>query len=213
MASLESAAWDGNQRGQEYWNDLVEMSLNLKHRLSARGIRVLDHGDIGTYGITGLDSTKFLIRVPDNDGAKVAADLAERLGVQAEFWNNNSILFLLGVGDSKETLAKLERALLEIPVKGYGNPGWLFPSELPTQILTPREAYFSEKTILPLKEAIGRICGETLSPYPPGMPVIVPGEIITKEIVEYIKWSVGLGIHWQGNADPALNTIMVIKER
>ncbi len=209
MASLEGAACEAAARGGEHWSELAERSGQLVARLGARGWRVLNERDVGTYGIAGLDPAKILLHTPA-EGVRLARDLAERFGIQAELWDSDNILFLLGAGDSEAGLEKLEQALLQL---GPGQPGRerkQFLPPLPVQALTPRQAYFAPKAKVSLREAAGRMCGQTLAPYPPGVPVIVPGEVFSQEIVEYICWSLNQGVYWQGiNGD---DHIIIIEE-
>lgn len=209
LASLEAALWEAKEHGRCKWAELTEGAIQLKDKLIKRGIRVLNRSDIGTYGIVGLDESKILIHV--SDGYKVAQELAEHYGIQPELYDSHNVLFLLGVGDSFESFSSLENALLNITVPAYTTIVNHSLPELPSQIMTPREAYFALKDTVSLKQSIGRICGETLAPYPPGIPIIVPGELITQEVVSFIERF--RNFQWQGNTDPGMFNITVIKER
>jgi arginine decarboxylase len=214
MASLESAFWDGVEKGKNsHWSALVESCLQLKQQLLFNGIRVLNCRDIGNYGIAGVDPTKILIKTPSQGASEFVNRLVSRHGIQPELWDSENVLFLIGAGDTPETVKALEKALLvefqslhTFTLVHFPNPA------VPKQALTPREAYLSQKELIPFRDSVGRICGETLSPYPPGIPAIVPGEIIDKDMIEYINWSKDYGIHWQGNADPNLERVLVIRE-
>lgn len=210
MASLESAVWDAVNGGREHWSGLVEKAVDLKRRLNTRGVRVLHEGDIGSNGIAGIDQTKILVRCP-GQGAKLAEELAEGWGVQAELWDRDNILFLLGVGDCEQSLNRLEKALMSLRIRESNVSGHSFWSKLPDQVLTPREAFFSTKTSVPLKQAAGRVCGQALAPYPPGVPVVVAGEMISAELIEYIEQSLAEGAYWQGITGSSGN-IMVVGE-
>ncbi len=211
MASLEGAVWDASTRGEQQWTGLAERAQQLVERLTAGGWRVLTERDVGTYGIAGLDPAKILLHTPAS-GVRLARDLAESFGIQAELWDNDNILFLLGAGDSADSLEKLERALLRLGAVQPGAARKLFQPSLPVQVLTPRHAYFAPKSEISLTEAAGKICGGTLAPYPPGVPVIVPGEVFSQEIVEYICWSLSQGVYWQGIRQKGDEQILIIKE-
>ncbi len=83
---------------------------------------------------------------------------------------------------------------------------------IPEQVLIPREAFYSEKNTIPFKESAGKICGEMIMAYPPGIPIITPGERITEEIIEYVEDLKEAQLHIQGMADPELININVIEE-
>ena len=87
-----------------------------------------------------------------------------------------------------------------------------FPA-IPAQVLTPREAYFAEKQTIRWKDAIGMTTAEMLAPYPPGIPVIYPGELITEEIWTYMDTYRAGGHPMHGPADDTLETIQIVKNR
>jgi arginine decarboxylase len=82
----------------------------------------------------------------------------------------------------------------------------------PEVVLTPREAYLGPKASLPLAAAVGRVAAELVAPYPPGIPVVAPGEKLTADVVAYLRQAVAAGHHLQGPADPQLHSIQVVRE-
>ena len=78
--------------------------------------------------------------------------------------------------------------------------------------MKPRDAYYNEKESLKLEDSLNRICGENIMAYPPGIPVISPGEIITREVLDYIKVLKSSNAHLTDMCDKTLETILVIKE-
>jgi arginine decarboxylase len=85
------------------------------------------------------------------------------------------------------------------------------PAELRTeQIMTPREAFYAPSEIVEIDEAAGRIAAEFVTPYPPGIPIFVPGERITDTLVEYLKTGAAEGIHVEGCADESLSSLRVV---
>ena len=83
----------------------------------------------------------------------------------------------------------------------------------PIVIMTPQESFYAEKEYLPLKDTIGRVCSEFVMCYPPGIPVLAPGEKITKEVLDYIIYAKEKGCSMTGPEDPAIEHLNVIKER
>jgi arginine decarboxylase len=76
--------------------------------------------------------------------------------------------------------------------------------------MLPREAFFGPTESVPADEAPGRIAAELATPYPPGVPVLVPGDLITKEAVEYLRSGVAAGMQLPDPASPSLDTIKVV---
>ena len=78
--------------------------------------------------------------------------------------------------------------------------------------MLPREAFLADTEFVKFRESRGRICAETLTPYPPGIPVISPGEEITQEIIDYLRFELKAGVRIQGPYDGELHVIRVVKE-
>ena len=83
----------------------------------------------------------------------------------------------------------------------------------PELVLSPQEAFYSERKSLSLDESVGQVCGEFVMCYPPGIPILAPGERITREIVDYIQFAKERGCSLQGTEDPEVNHINVIERR
>ena len=81
---------------------------------------------------------------------------------------------------------------------------------LPEVVVSPRDSWFAAKKRVPLQEAENAVCGELVVPYPPGIPLLCPGELIAAPMIRLLLRLREQGIHWQGLADPALNTIQVL---
>jgi arginine decarboxylase len=78
------------------------------------------------------------------------------------------------------------------------------------QAMLPRDAFFGEAEQVPAASAIGWICAETVSPYPPGVPALLPGEVITKSVVDYLRSGLAAGMYIPDAADHKLETIRVV---
>jgi arginine/lysine/ornithine decarboxylase len=79
--------------------------------------------------------------------------------------------------------------------------------------MLPRDAFLADTEFVKFKDSKGRICAETISPYPPGIPVIAPGEEITGELIDYLRLELKAGVRIQGSYDDELKTIRVVDER
>ena len=80
----------------------------------------------------------------------------------------------------------------------------------PKVLVSPQTAFYSEKTRLPIRETSGRICAEFVMCYPPGIPILAPGEMITDDVVQYILYAKKKGCSMQGTEDPAVDHLMVL---
>ncbi len=77
--------------------------------------------------------------------------------------------------------------------------------------MLPRDAFLADTEFVPFKDSAGRICAETISPYPPGIPVISPGEEITEDLIDYLRLELKAGVRIQGPYDDELKNIRVVK--
>jgi lysine decarboxylase len=121
----------------------------------------------------------------------------------------------LTYADSPETTDRLLAALralagaaaeLPRPAKvALPAPGEL---ELET-VMLPRDAFFGRYENVPVEHAAGRVCAEMITPYPPGVPAVLPGELITEPVIEYLRTGLAAGMNLPDAADPKLNTVRV----
>lgn len=223
MASLERAVEYALETTR--WELLYEAVQDLHHR-AGLVVRILNSKDEGKYGIGMLDWSKILV---NTRSLGIAAPLCvEHLRanyrVEPELWDEENILFLLGIGNTPEEVQILTEGLLSLgELKGNkefenqedsylrkGYQPWIegYRMPLPPMRVSPRRAFFARKRRIPLKESLGKVLGESISPYPPGIPIIVMGEEMTPEILEVIANHRG---RWQGWEDP-VRTVWVIEE-
>ncbi len=143
-------------------------------------------------------------------GIEVYSLLRKEYGIQLEFGDTANILALSTLADIQEDYEKLIYALKDIKAK-YGQmstPRFSYEYINPTQCISPREAFYAPKKRLQITECTGLISGEAIMCYPPGIPILIPGEIITKDIIEHIIYSVEKGCSVIGLLDD--NTIAVV---
>lgn len=84
--------------------------------------------------------------------------------------------------------------------------------DIPVLALTPRDAFYAETEVVPFDESAGRIIAEFVMVYPPGIPIFIPGEIITEENLNYIRKNIEVGLPVHNSEDDTLRTLRVIKE-
>ena len=118
-------------------------------------------------------------------------------------------LGLITIGDTEESANKLFDVLRDISRRFFGKGKTLEKNiiklpETPELVLMPREAFYSEKNKVPFKESVEKISGEMIMAYPPGIPIIIAGERISQDIVDYIEELKEANLHIQGMEDPEL---------
>ena len=167
------------------------------------------------------DSTRLAIDVQGLGltGIEVERQLWRRFGIAPEMSDLRGIICLLTIGDTTESVDSLVRALETIAEEASsGMP--TATSQIPRsagailapglQALTPREAFVARTRAVPLGMAAGEIAAELMVPYPPGIPLVAPGEVIGPEKVAYLQECVARGLYVCGPADPELETVRVI---
>jgi lysine decarboxylase len=127
------------------------------------------------------------------------------------------VVCLVTIGDSEATIDRLVDAFTTLSrehYRGKAQPSPLRSSGLVVatseQAMTPREAFFSPSRAVSLDAAVGEVSAELIVPYPPGIPVLAPGEIITSDKVDYLRDGAAHGMYVSGPADPSLATILVV---
>lgn len=221
LTSLDVARMQMATQGREILSKVISLAEETRKHINNLGIRCFGKEVIGKEGIYGLDVTKLTIdtRNIGNTGYEVSKLLNKKYGIQVEFATPSNLLAIVSLGNNKSDMYKLIHSLKDIKknfkinesiVKAFLGVG--FPEFDSDVVLTPREASFSVTKKVPFKDAIGLICAEIVSPYPPGIPLLVPGERITKEVYDYLHLLKELGNIINGQDDKKLQTIKVVCE-
>lgn len=195
MASLDIARCQLAIHGEEIYERLLRLCRKTKKKLNAiDGISVITKNYINGRGVYDFDETKFVIKVNDLglSGFEVYDIMKKNYNIQLELAEAYVVLAIVGVGDVEENFVKLVEAFKEISKRYYGKKP--FKTELsnffdkPKTIVLPRDAYYSPKVTIPITEAVGQICGESIMIYPPGIPLIIHGERFTKKVIDTYKF-------------------------
>lgn len=215
MASLDAARAQVQAHGREMAEAAVAAAHKLRGLCKAhQGLRVFEEADCG--GLR-LDTTKVTVNFAQwgYTGVEVGEALrAARIAV--ELVDAQNVLFLVTyadvTSDYDEALARIDAVLCELEAQKRLPKASLAAQAVPvtTSALRLREVFYAPKRIVPLAEAVGCICGEQVSFYPPGIPVLLPGEIITREIIAYCEAMRALGLPVSGPADAELKCIRVV---
>ena len=227
LASLDVCRMQMATEGKALLDGALALARDVRHRLNELpGVYCMGPEHVGKPGIAGYDETRIVITVKDlgYTGYEAERILRLRYNVQVELADLFNVVALLTIGDTKESTDALVDAVAELareerPIDIYAPTGVLerrlkqgsykMPP-IPELVVTPREAFLSDAVEVPFKKSAGRICTEVVTPYPPGIPILCPGERITQETIEYLKLELKAGVHIQGPVDKRLGTIRVL---
>lgn len=163
-----------------------------------------------------FDRTKLSIHTLDIGlaGIEVYDILRDEYGIQTEFGDLGNMLAIISAGDRAFEIERLISSLQEIKRRFMRDKKGMFDHEYinPVVVMTPQKAFYSNKRSVPVKDSEGYICGEFIMSYPPGIPILAPGERITKEIIDYIIYSKEKGCSLTGTEDLTSENINIIVE-
>ncbi|WP_077622157.1 aminotransferase class I/II-fold pyridoxal phosphate-dependent enzyme [Sediminibacillus massiliensis] len=193
--------------------ETIRRSINRIPNLYCVGREIL--GSDATYS---YDPTKLIISVKNLGltGYDVEVWLRKHYRIEVELSDMYNILCIITPGDTNEEASLLVEALDQL---AWERKEYAIQKSIPVKIpeipllaMSPRDAFYAETEVIPFHSATGRISAESIMVYPPGIPIFIPGEIITKENIIYIKENLEAGLPVQGLEDETLNMIRVIKE-
>ena len=218
MASLDISRRNLALRGKESFEKVIELSEYARREINAiGGYYAYSKELIDGVSVCDFDVTKLSVYIQGIGltGIEVYDLLRDEYDIQIEFGDIGNILAYISIGDRIQDIERLVGALADIK-RLYSRDGKdLIAGEYiqPELVLSPQEAFYSERRSLTLDESVGQVCGEFVMCYPPGIPILAPGERITREIVDYIQFAKERGCSLQGTEDPEVNHINVIKRK
>lgn len=218
MASLDISRRNLALRGKESFEKVIELSEYARREINAiGGYYAYSKELIDGVSVCDFDVTKLSVYTQGIGltGIEVYDLLRDEYDIQIEFGDIGNILAYISIGDRIQDIERLVGALADIK-RLYSRDGKdLIAGEYiqPELVLSPQEAFYSERRSLTLDESVGQVCGEFVMCYPPGIPILAPGERITLEIVDYIQFAKERGCSLQGTEDPEVNHINVIKRK
>ena len=212
MASLDISRRNLAMNGHASFEKVMEMSQYARDEIN----------NIGGYGkelingtsIYDFDITKLSVYTRDIGlaGIEVYDILRDEYDIQIEFGDIGNILAYISIGDRIQDIERLVGALADIKrLYSKDKAGMLANEYIAPQVaLSPKSAFYAEKKSLPLCETEGYICAEFVMCYPPGIPILAPGEYITKEIIDYILYAKEKGCSMQGTEDIRVERLNVL---
>ncbi len=215
MVSLDVVRYQMESEGEKIWNEIIDLSNYLREEVNKIDGFYCFGKEILNDEVYDLDLTKITINTKKIGltGFEVEEILNKKYNIEIELSDSYNILIFLTPGITKEEIDKLIITLKDISIKYKKRPieEEVIIPEIPKMAVTPKEAYINEKEIIELKDAKGRISGKVISAYPPGLPIVVPGEEISENILNYIYDLKEKKANLQGFIDVECNYIKVLK--
>ncbi len=218
MSSLDISRRNLVQRGRQVFSKVIQMADYAREEINAiGGYYAFGRELINGNSIFDFDPTKLSIhtRAIGLAGIEVYDLLRDEYDIQIEFGDIGNILAYLSIGDRPQELERLVSALAEIRRRFQTDSNGLLSQEYidPEVVTSPQEAFYAAKKSMPLAESAGMVCSEFVMCYPPGIPILAPGERITQDILDYIEYARVKGCSLTGPEDPAILNINVLEEK
>jgi arginine decarboxylase len=215
MSSLDISRRNLALRGKSIFAKVVEMAEYAREEInSIGGYYAFGNELINRNSIFAFDPTKLSIHTRDIGlaGIEVYDILRDEYDIQIEFGDIGNVLAYLSIGDRPQEVERLVSALAEIRRRYQKDPAGLLSQEYidPDVVASPQEAFYAKKKSLPIGESVDCVCSEFVMCYPPGIPILAPGERITKEILDYIQYAKIKGCSLTGPEDPDIQYINVL---
>jgi arginine/lysine/ornithine decarboxylase len=216
MSSLDLSRKHMATQGKAIMARVVKLVKYARNEVNEIG----DYWALGSELIDGdavfdFDDTKLTINTLDIGlaGIEVYDLLRDEYDIQMELGDIANILAYVSVGDRKSDLERLVSALVDIRRRYKKDKTGMWTQEYinPDLVLTPQEAFYGEKEAVRLEESIGLVCTEFVMAYPPGIPILAPGERITKDIIDYIRYAKEKGCLITGTEDLDVKHLNVVK--
>lgn len=209
LASIDAARALLERDGKDLLDQALSAVRTARDRLAdILGLVVLDGPDV--------DPLKLTLVLPGTgaDGIAVENDLLAA-GLPVEAAERDTIVAQVSLSDTADTLTRLVDTLVTSLARHRGTPrpiaaGAAYQVD-PVTVLAPRAAFFAPSDTVPLRDAVGRVSVELVAPYPPGIPVLAPGEQITDQVLDALSKARADGVRIAYAADPTLQTLRVVR--
>ena len=216
LSSLDISRRNLALRGKEAFGGVVSLAEYARSEINDIGgyyaySKELINGD----SIFDFDTTKLSVHTLDIGlaGIEVYDLLRDEYDIQIEFGDLGNILAYISIGDRLRDIERLVGALAEVKRRFGKSKAGLMTQEYiePELAVSPQAAFYADKESLPIDETEGRICSEFVMCYPPGIPILAPGERITRRILDYISYAKEKGCSMTGPEDAAIERLNVLK--
>ncbi|MFC5647676.1 aminotransferase class I/II-fold pyridoxal phosphate-dependent enzyme [Paenibacillus solisilvae] len=218
LASLDAARRQLALYGQSLAEQTIRLAQDTRRQINEiPGLYCYGDEICEKEGVFHYDPTKLCIHLEQLPISGFAAEqwLRETNNIEVELSDLSNILCLITIGDTEREVERLLQALRRLSETFRLGEKAVprVPVAVPTAsrfLLSPREAFYTRSESLDLDQSCERVCTEFIYVYPPGIPVLMPGQMITREIIDYIKRHVEAGLPVKGSEDSTLQKIKVI---
>ena len=216
LSSLDISRRNLAIRGRDAFQKVIELAEYARGEINEIGgyyafAEELINGD----SVYDFDKTKLSIHTLDMGlaGIEVYDILRDEYDIQIEFGDLGNILAYLSIGDRMREIERLVGALAEVRRRYQRDKLGMLSQEYiaPDVAVSPHEAFYGESQSLPIEETAGMVCTEFVMCYPPGIPILAPGERITPQILRYIRYAKEKGCSMTGPEDPEIKRLNVLK--
>ncbi|MFA5778869.1 MAG: aminotransferase class I/II-fold pyridoxal phosphate-dependent enzyme [Elusimicrobiota bacterium] len=217
LSSIDLARRQAVLHGEKLLGEIIDAAEYGRKKINRlKNFFCFTREDIRSRGYD-LDVTKLTINVTKTglSGLEIENLLNEQYNIQVDCADLFNLIAIMGIGSTRADVQKLVNALEDIDIKYHGSEkNWNLnlPSLTTEMVMTPRDVFFQKASKrVSLNKAAGHISAQTLTPYPPGIPILIPGERITKEICDYLFELSSKDIRISGQETDTLKTIKVVK--
>jgi arginine decarboxylase len=219
LSSIDAARRQFQEHGEDLLGHAIDLARQVREALALLpGIELMGDEVLDSPGAHALDCTHLNIDVAGLGLTGFQADdwLRERHGIYPELSDHRRVMALISFADTDETAARLVGALTELCDQRKGaKPRALIDvpnfDELRTEtVMLPRDAFLGTTEMVPWKRAAGRVSAEMICPYPPGIPVAAPGELLNDAIIDYLQQLAAEGVMVEGAVDESLSQFRVV---
>lgn len=220
LASLDAARKHLAMNGSEMAAKAIQLAEYARGQINQiPGLASFGREILWTDAAFDFDPTKLTVHVRKLGITGYAAEewLRKHCNIEVELSDLYNILCLITPGDSTETVDCLLDGLAEL-AKAHQNPKAEAEAmdvklpEIPLLALTPRDAFYGEVELIPFEQSAGRIMAESVYVYPPGIPILLPGEVIAEQHIRYIREHLEVGLPVRGPQDLTVENIKVVVE-
>ena len=216
LSSLDISRRNLALRGEMSFAKVVDMAEYARDEINsiggyyAYGKELIDGASVYDFDVTKLCVYTKGIGLT---GIEVYDLMRDEYDIQMEFGDIGNIMAYISIGDRIQDIERLVGAFEDIKRLYSKDPGNLaFVDSIdPEVVYSPQKSFYSEKESVPIENSSGRICGESVMCYPPGIPILAPGELVTQKIIDHILYAREKGCSLLGTADPQVNHIQVLK--
>jgi arginine/lysine/ornithine decarboxylase len=219
LSSIDAARCRFQEHGEELLGHAIDLALGLREEVGRiPGLALMGEEVLASPGAHAFDPTHVTVDVVGLGltGYQAADWLREERQIHVELADHRRVMALLTYADTEETVGRLGQALRDLAEEHAGGEpldlGPLPPlreTRMET-VLLPREAFLGATEMVPWRKAAGRISAEMICPYPPGIPIAAPGELLTDAAVDYLQEQAARGVMVEGAADETLAHFRVV---